>query len=391
MNVSKCCRPSKFPWGLRFPVRPPPGARPLCYDAEVFGKGIERGRVIGKVIGGAQGEGRRAHRRHSRQIRAPCDGHAAGHVPGRGAAGRFCRRLRRRRAASACRAATACRSWPRSSGAWRDCEADAAGCSTEVRALAEMVRDTSDCAIGYEAANALLEGLGRLRRRVRAATWSARACAAGVGQTVPCETLCPAHVDVPGYIALVAAGDYAGAVNLVRKDNPFPTACAFVCEHPCEAPVPPHAHRRSGQHPRHQAVRRGPGSPPTRCHRRRTVWTPRGTSPWWGAAPSGLTCAYFLALMGHRVTVFEARKPAGRHAALRHTRLPLSARAPGRGHPRHPRRAGAITALCDTPVGAREMAEIAENYDAVYVAIGAQAGKTLALAGRGRRGRHVGR
>lgn len=57
LNVSKCCRPSKFPWGLRFPVRPPPGARPLCYDAEVFGKGIERGRVIGKVIGGAQGEG----------------------------------------------------------------------------------------------------------------------------------------------------------------------------------------------------------------------------------------------------------------------------------------------------------------------------------------------
>lgn len=57
---------------------------------------------------------------------------------------------------------------------------------------------------------------------------------AGVGQSVPCETFCPAHVNVPAYIALVAQGDYAGAVQMIRKDNPFPTACGLVCEHPCE-------------------------------------------------------------------------------------------------------------------------------------------------------------
>ncbi len=59
-------------------------------------------------------------------------------------------------------------------------------------------------------------------------------CQEGNTQTVPCETMCPAHVDVPAYIALVGEGDYAGAINMIRKDNPFPTACAFVCEHPCE-------------------------------------------------------------------------------------------------------------------------------------------------------------
>lgn len=37
-----------------------------------------------------------------------------------------------------------------------------------------------------------------------------------------------------GYIALTAQGDYAGAIAHIRKDNPFPTACALVCEHPCE-------------------------------------------------------------------------------------------------------------------------------------------------------------
>ena len=112
------------------------------------------------------------------------------------------------------------------------CEADEKDLE-DVRALADTVRATSDCAIGYEAATALLDGLEDFADEVKSHL-QARACAAGVGQTVPCETLCPAHVDVPAYIALVAEGRYAEAVNVVRRDNPFPTACSFVCEHPCE-------------------------------------------------------------------------------------------------------------------------------------------------------------
>ncbi|HAB83481.1 MAG TPA: glutamate synthase, partial [Sutterella wadsworthensis] len=61
-----------------------------------------------------------------------------------------------------------------------------------------------------------------------------QSCQKGIAQSVPCETFCPAHVDVPGYIALVAEGRSAEAVALIRKDNPFPTACGYVCEHPCE-------------------------------------------------------------------------------------------------------------------------------------------------------------
>ena len=57
-------------------------------------------------------------------------------------------------------------------------------------------------------------------------------CQEEIGQTIPCVTMCPAHVDIPGYIALIAEQDYAGAVAMVRKDNPFPTACAMICEHP---------------------------------------------------------------------------------------------------------------------------------------------------------------
>ncbi len=245
-----------------------------------------------------------------------------------------------------------------------DCEADA-GTLAEVRALAEMVRGTSDCAIGFEAANALLEGLDDFADEF-ARHVGARSCAAGVGQTVPCETLCPAHVDVPGYIGLVAAGDYAGAVNLVRKDNPFPTACAFVCEHPCEArcrrtlidaPVNIRGIKRFAAD---QAPADRVAPPP------HSVDTARNIAVV-GGGPSGLTCAYFLALMGHRVTVFEARSQLG--GMLRYGipayRLPRERLDEDL---RGILSAGSITALCDTRVGAREMAEIAENYYAVYVA-----------------------
>lgn len=113
-----------------------------------------------------------------------------------------------------------------------DCKATAADLD-RARVLAEMIRDASDCAIGYEAAAQFLAGL-KAHADEYASHIENHACTEGTEQKVPCEALCPAHVNVPAYIALVAAGDYAGAVNMVRKDNPLPTACALVCEHPCE-------------------------------------------------------------------------------------------------------------------------------------------------------------
>ena len=256
-----------------------------------------------------------------------------------------------------------------------DCEADEASLEA-LRALAQMVRDTSDCAIGYEAANGVLEGLETFADEY-ASHLGARACQAGVGQTVPCETLCPAHVDVPAYIALTAEGRYADAVNMVRKDNPFPTACAFVCEHPCEArcrrtlidaPINIRGIKKFAvdQMPADQVA------PP-----QHSVDTAR-TVAVIGGGPSGLTCAYFLALMGHRVTVFEERAQLGgmlRYGipAYRFPRERLDEDVRGILN------AGTITARCGEAVGAHEMAEIADTYHAVYVAVGAQAGKTLRI------------
>lgn len=103
----------------------------------------------------------------------------------------------------------------------------------EMREIAIMIRDTADCAIGYQSAIEVLEGTETFADEYESHVkkWE---CPANVGQKIPCVTLCPAHVDIPGYIAHVHEGNYADAINLIRRDNPLPTACAMICEHPCE-------------------------------------------------------------------------------------------------------------------------------------------------------------
>ena len=96
------------------------------------------------------------------------------------------------------------------------------------------IMESADCAIGYEAAHMVYKGLIGYRDDYIEHIENGR-CTCTYNQPVPCVALCPAHVDIPGYVALVGEGRYADAIRLIRKDNPFPTTCGFICEHPCEA------------------------------------------------------------------------------------------------------------------------------------------------------------
>lgn len=247
-----------------------------------------------------------------------------------------------------------------------------------IRKQAQVIRDTADCAIGWHAAEVLLDGLDAFKGEFESHVQRGE-CRSGVGQTVPCETLCPAHVDVPAYVALAGAGDCAGAIKMVRKDNPFPTACAYVCEHPCEnrcrraiidAPVNIRGLKK-------YAVDQVAAD---------TVPTPAPAAPTGkkvavvGGGPSGLTCAYFCALMGHEVHVFEMRKQLGgmmRYGipAYRFPRQKLDADV------RAILSTGNIVVHEQTKIDACAMKRLSAEYDAVYVAIGAQGGKTLKLDG----------
>jgi hypothetical protein len=100
--------------------------------------------------------------------------------------------------------------------------------------LSQSIMNGADCAIGYEAAFAVYRSLKECREDYEEHVHQGR-CTCNYSQPVPCVSLCPAHVDIPGYVALVREGRYADAIRLIRKDNPFPTTCGFICEHPCEA------------------------------------------------------------------------------------------------------------------------------------------------------------
>ena len=248
----------------------------------------------------------------------------------------------------------------------------------EIRAQATVVRDTADCAIGWHAAEVLLAGLDSFKEEFENHVKQGK-CREGVAQTVPCETLCPAHVNVPAYIALAGLGDYAGAIGMIRKDNPFPTACAFVCEHPCEnrcrrtlidAPINIRGIKKFAVD--QLAADQVPTPAPAAPTGKKVAIV--------GGGPSGLTCAYFCALMGHEVHVLEMRKQLG---GMMRYGIPAY---------RFPRErldediraivsAGNVSVHTECRIDAEGMRRLSEEYDAVYVAIGAQGGKTLKLDG----------
>ena len=245
-----------------------------------------------------------------------------------------------------------------------------------IERTAKVIADSADCAIGFEAAHMVLLGIRGFREDYEEHILHGR-CICGLSHPVPCVSTCPAHVDIPGYVALVREGKCEDAVRLIRKDNPFPAVCAYVCEHPCEA----QCRRRMVDDSvnicglKRYAVDHSPDLPaPPRAAETGT------TVAVIGGGPGGLTAAYYLSLMGHTVTVYEQRPKLG--GMLRYGipdyRLPQDVLD---RDIRHILSAG-VTVRTGVSVG-RDLAmeEIQKGYDAVYIAIGAHTDKKLGLEG----------
>ena len=242
--------------------------------------------------------------------------------------------------------------------------------------LSISIMDSADCAIGYSAAQMIYKGLIGFREDYEEHIREGR-CICQYKHPVPCEAQCPAKVDIPGYIALVGEGRYADAIRLIRKDNPFPTTCGFICEHPCE--------ERCRRNMIDNAVNiRGlkrmaadyagdvpqPECAPSTGKRVAIV----------GGGPGGLSTAYYLQLMGHQVTVYEMLPELGGmlRYGIPNYRLPKE------------RLDDDINAILSTGVEVKHGLRIGEDitiqslraeYDAVLVTIGASTDKKLGIEG----------
>ena len=238
------------------------------------------------------------------------------------------------------------------------------------------IMESADCAIGYEAANMVYKGLIGYRDDYIEHIEHGR-CTCTYSQPVPCVSLCPAHVDIPGYVALVGEGRYADAIRLIRKDNPFPTTCGFICEHPCEA--------RCRRNMMDDAVNirglkrvaadfAGEVDPPA-C----APSTGKKVAVL-GGGPGGLSAAYYLQLMGHQTTVYEMLPKLGGmlRYGIPNYRLPKD------------RLEDDVNAILKTGVEVKHglkigpditIQQLQKEYDAVLITIGASTDKKLGLEG----------
>ncbi len=183
----------------------------------------------------------------------------------------------------------------------------------ELEELGAAIRDTAVCGLGQTAPNPVLSMIKNFRDEYEEHI-KYKHCRAGVCADMfisPCQNACPAGINVPGYVALIAAGRFRDAYNLVRKENPFPAICGRVCTHPCE-----------------NKCRRGQlDEPISIADLKRYVadYVLNDEEPYMdlvfpkngksigiiGAGPSGLTCGYYLARLGYDIDVYESHPVAG--------------------------------------------------------------------------------
>ena len=192
----------------------------------------------------------------------------------------------------------------------------------------------------------------------------------------PCVQTCPAGIDIPRYIRFIAEGKFAEAVSVIREKNPFPSVCGYVCLHPCEdacqagkkldEPIAIRAlHRYAGEH-----AKPYPERPMSAITGKRVAIV--------GSGPAGLTGAYYLAKLGHKVTVFESQAQAGGwlRTAIPAYRLPKEVVD------------GEIQIIKDAGVGIETDSTIdsldelfEKGYEAIFIAIGAHKPLTLGIEG----------
>jgi len=179
--------------------------------------------------------------------------------------------------------------------------------------LGEAIKDASQCGLGQTLPNPVLSTLQHFREEYEAHIKYKR-CPAAVCKKIissPCQYICPLGQDVPAYVAYIAKGQFEEAIDIIRKENPLPLVCGRVCHHPCEAkcragesgdPIAIRALKRfAADYEMNKGIK--PVKPKEPVYNEKVAIV--------GSGPAGLTCGYYLTLLGYEVTIFESLPVAG--------------------------------------------------------------------------------
>jgi len=249
--------------------------------------------------------------------------------------------------------------------------------------LGEVIKDMSLCGLGQTAPNPVLSTIRHFGyeyvEHIRDKRCRAGVCAALVH--APCESACPANVDIPGYLSLVGEKRYAEALRLHRERNPFAAVCSRVCFHTCEDKC----RRRTLDAPVSiRGVKRFMADQEVTIQLPEVLENERNAKrkiAIVGAGPAGLSCAYFLARLGYRPTVFEgSARPGGMLVqAIPAYRLPREIVA---REVRMIERMG-VDIITNTILGVDFTLKAlrAAGYDAAFLGVGAPLGVRLGIPG----------
>ena len=251
--------------------------------------------------------------------------------------------------------------------------------------LSEGVKTGALCGLGKTAPNPVVTSIRHFRDEYESHI-SKLHCPAAVCKGLvkaPCSHTCPAGVDVPRYLRLIAQEKYDEAIAVIRERIPFPSVCGYVCFHPCEAkcrrgqidePISIRALKRFAADHAQKHTSAQPTIAPSSGKRVAIV----------GSGPAGLTAAYYLAkLGGHAVTVFEALPETGgmMRVGIPRYRLPSDVLD------------NEIKTVREVGVEIRTNTRIEsiddlleQGYDAVFLALGAHGGARLRVPGEDEKG-----
>ena len=192
-----------------------------------------------------------------------------------------------------------------------------------------------------------------------------------------CEEACPTGEAIRWTTYLIARGEFDKALENIKFENPFPGICGRVCFHPCEDDC---ARNPLDQGIATNALERAAYDYGTQDAKQPEKRPDTGkTVAVVGGGPAGLTCAYYLAILGHKVTVFESKPVAGGipRVNIPEFRLPAAVVDSELGQVK----ALGVEIKTNSPVDAARFTKLTREYDACFVATGAPLSVSLGVTG----------